>query len=231
LLSDQVALSIEQYVVSHGLQPGDRLPAGRTLAEMYGVSRTVIRDALAILVQRGLIETRPGSGVFVRDGGSNAVGNVLLQMLRLNAVTFREVVEARRVIETHNAEQAAIAATERDLERMAAAIDAMVASTDPRSYVDADFTFHEAIAEAAGNRMLIALLQSVRPLVQQGMLIPMWLSDAEQTNIDAHREIHEAIKNRDPERARQGMNQHLVHSARELAVATEHNTVARRSAK
>ena len=97
LLGERVAHAIERFVVTHDLQPGDRLPSGRKLTEQYGVSRTVVRDAIAILEQRGLVETRAGSGVFVRDGGSEAVADVLGQMLRRNAISMPELMETRQV--------------------------------------------------------------------------------------------------------------------------------------
>lgn len=209
LLGERVARAIERYVVEQDLQPGDRLPSGRELTERYGVSRTVVRDAIAILEQRGLVEARAGSGVFVRDGGSAAVAGVLGQMLRRNAISLPELMETRQLLEVHNASRAARRASPEDIDAMRASIERMAKATGPLQFVEADVAFHEALAEASGNRVLSSLLRSLRPLLLQGMLIGTALDGAREAAIVEHTAIVEAIRRQDGGTARAIMENHL----------------------
>jgi GntR family transcriptional regulator, transcriptional repressor for pyruvate dehydrogenase complex len=209
LLGERVARQIERYIADNGLQPGDRLPAGRELTERFGVSRTVVRDAIAILDQRGLVESRPGSGVYVRDGGSEAVSDVLGQMLRRDAISLPELMEARELLEIRNAPLAAERATDDDLARMAAAIEAMTPGATALRFVEADVAFHEAVAAAAGNRVLAAFLQSLRPLLLRGMIAGPERLSVRETSLAEHRAILDAVRGRDPEAARERMRTHL----------------------
>lgn len=219
LLSGRVATAIERAILDEGLQPGDRLPSGRELTERFGVSRTVVRDALAVLEQRGLVETRPGSGVFVRDGGSEAVSGVLGQMLRRSVISLPELMEARQLLEVHNAVAAARHATAGDLERMETAIAMMAEAVGPQGFVDADVAFHEALAEAAGNRVLTALVGSLRPLLVHGRLIGTALDGAREVAIGDHRAVLAAVRGGDREGASGVMSEHLRHSYDEWARA------------
>jgi GntR family transcriptional repressor for pyruvate dehydrogenase complex len=209
LLGERVAHAIERFVVAHDLQPGARLPSGRELTEQYGVSRTVVRDAIAILEQRGLVETRAGSGVFVRDGGSEAVADVLGQMLRRNAISMPELMETRQILEVHNVALAARRASPAGIAAMREAIAGMTDAAGPLQFVEADVAFHEALAEAAGNRVLAALLRSLRPLLLQGMLVGTALDGAREAAIGEHSAMLEAIARHDGPEARAIMEGHL----------------------
>jgi GntR family transcriptional repressor for pyruvate dehydrogenase complex len=212
LLSERVARQIERLVVDERLQPGDRLPAGRELTGRYGVSRTVVRDALAVLAQRGLVETRPGSGVFVRDGGSEAVAGVLGQMLRQDAISLTELMETRTLLEVHNAATAAEASATADLAAIAAALAAMDVARGARAFVEADVVFHEAVAQAAGNRVLAAFLRSLRVLLLQGMMIGASLDGARDAALREHTAIFDAIRTGQVATARRVMRAHLQRS-------------------
>lgn len=209
LLGERVAHAIEGFIVEHDLQPGDRLPSGRELTGRYGVSRTVVRDAIAILERRGLVETRAGSGVYVRDGGSEAVADVLGQMLRRNAISMPELMETRQLLEVHNAMLAARRASPARIAAMREMIARMQSASGPWPFVEADVAFHEALAEAAGNRVLAALLRSLRPLLLHGMLIGTAVDGAREAAIDEHLAIVAAIDRQDGPTARAIMEGHL----------------------
>lgn len=215
LLGERVAHRLERYIVERDLKPGDRLPSGRELTELYGVSRTVIRDAVAILERRGLVETRPGSGIYVRDGGSDAVADVLGQMLRRNAISLPELMETRWLLEVYNAGRAAARATAVDRTRMQAAISEMGRATSPLRFVEADVAFHEALAAAAGNRVLAAFLRSLRSLLLRGMLIGTGVAGAREAAVADHAAILAAIQAGDASAARADMERHLRRGADE----------------
>jgi GntR family transcriptional repressor for pyruvate dehydrogenase complex len=219
LLSERVAWQIERLIVDQQKQPGDRLPSGNELAAGFGVSRTVIRDALAMLEQRGLVQSRPGSGVYVHDGSSAALADVLGQMLRQNAISVPELMGARQLLEVHNARTAAGLASEADLDTMARSIDEMRRAHGPMGFVDADVAFHEALAGAAGNRVLAAFLRSLRPVLFKGMLVGTSLDGAREAAVREHGALLEAVAARDPELAERLMSEHLSRSYHELVQA------------
>lgn len=215
LLSARVADLIERQVVGQSLQHGDRLPAGRDLAVMFGVSRTVVRDAISILEQRGLLETRPGSGVFVANGSSQAVTDVLGLMLRLDAISFDELAEMRHLLEVHSAVGAATRATPRDISMMAESIARMEQARGAMAFVEADVAFHEELGKASGNRVLIAFLESLRPLLRKGMLLGTRLPGAREIAVREHAAILGAIRDHDEHAVRELIEAHLERSSQE----------------
>lgn len=216
LLSDRVANQIERIMQDEALRPGDRIGSGRELAERFGVSRTVIRDALAALQQRGLVEQRAGVGVFVRDGSREVVANLLGQMLRFETASLRELFDARFVIEEHNAKQAARNATADQLVQLNDLIGQMERARNGRQFIEADVEFHEALAEAARNRVFTAILRGLHPVLLDSMNHGLAVEGARAAALVDHRAIVQAISRRDPAAAEQAMREHLEHGRREL---------------
>jgi GntR family transcriptional repressor for pyruvate dehydrogenase complex len=216
LLSDRVAAMIERIVQDEGLRPGDQLGSGRELAERFGVSRTVIRDALAALQQRGLIEQRPGVGVFVRDGSRDVVANLFGQMLRFDAISIAEIVEARFVLETHNARVAAQDATPDHLLRLNALIEQMERARNGRQFIEADVEFHEALADAAGNRVFAAILRGLHPVLIDAMNYGLAVEGSRGDAVVDHRAIVQAVSRGDATAAEAAMREHLERGRREL---------------
>jgi GntR family transcriptional regulator, transcriptional repressor for pyruvate dehydrogenase complex len=215
LLSTRVAELIERHIAREQLLPGDRLPSGRHLADMFSVSRTVVRDALSSLEQRGLIQLRPGSGVYVANGGSEAVGAVLSLMLRRDAVSFEELAEVRELLEIHSAGVAASRADPAKITQMRNILTTMKDARQAITFVEADIAFHEALAEASQNRVLVAFLESLRPLLMQGMLAGTRLEGAREIAIAQHTHLLDAISSNDEALARRLMTEHLRRSYRE----------------
>lgn len=219
LLSNQIAQQIEEHIQREALVPGDKIGTGRGLAEQYGVSRTVIRDALAALQERGLIEQRPGVGVFLRDGSGDAVANLFGQMFRFDALSLPELVEARFLIEEHNASAAARHATPATVERLQAIIEEMRRARTGRRFIEADARFHEALAKAAGNRLLEAVLSGLQPLLLDAMTLGLSVESATESAIADHQAIIDAIERHDAPAAHMAMRVHLLHGRRELELA------------
>jgi DNA-binding FadR family transcriptional regulator len=219
LLSNQVAEQIELHIIREGLRPGDKLGTGRALAETYGVSRTVVRDALAALQERGLIEQRPGVGVFLRDGSGQSVAALFGQMFRLETVSLPELIEARFLIEEHSAAAAARNATPDTVARLQVIIDQMTSATSGRRFIEADARFHEALALVAGNRLLAAVLTGLQPLLLDAMTLGLAVESAMSTALSDHQAIVDAIERHDAPAAHMAMRVHLLHGRRELELA------------
>src|SRR5438128_5519835 len=119
-LSDKVAEMMLETIFSRRLQVGDRLPSERELGEQFGVSRTVIREAVRALVAKGVIEVRSGSGLRVAAVDASAVRESMSLFLRGATLNYEKVHEVRRLLETHIAGLAAERATAPHLRHMAA---------------------------------------------------------------------------------------------------------------
>ena len=124
-LSDKVADMMMETILSGRFQVGDRLPSERALGEQFGVSRTVVREAVRALVAKGVIEVRSGSGLRVIAVNADAVSESMNLYLRGGGLDFGKVHEVRALLEVHLAGLAAERATDEDIARLRAAHDGM----------------------------------------------------------------------------------------------------------
>lgn len=208
LMSDRLVRQIERLIVEGGLRVGDRLPSERELTRTYSVSRSVVRDAIASLEQQGLVRAQAGSGIFVEDASQNALAQVLAGMVRRQTISLLEVLEVRTIIEVQNAALAAERWTDAALTTAEQGIRDMENAKTPGSFVEGDLRFHEGIAAAAGNRVAMAILASLRSLLLEGMLIGTAVDGARQAAIEDHRAVFQAVEARDAARAADLMAAH-----------------------
>jgi GntR family transcriptional repressor for pyruvate dehydrogenase complex len=210
---EQIAEQIEQRILSGELHQGDRLPTERELAEQFQASRTAVREAMKILAQRGLIEMRPGRGTIVIDGAHQALQNSIGLVLKLN---LREVggsenlVEVREILETQIAALATTRATEQDIAAMQEAIrqmDENIENAD--AFIDADNRFHEALALATHNTLILLLLNSIVHLLSEQRKLIFSTEGGPQRGQFHHRRILDAVTAHDPDAACNAMRAHL----------------------
>jgi GntR family transcriptional repressor for pyruvate dehydrogenase complex len=213
-LAERVLRDLEERIVTGSLVPGDLLPAEAQMAGHYRVSSRVIREALGALATRGLVEVRPGKGTVVRGVDSSALRDFFLVAMRADSRGLWDLFELRKLVEIQVAELAARRATKADVDACAAALRRLEAAQDtPEAYVIADVDFHQAIAQASGNRMLVLLLEGLREPLRmartrswQGRLrVGHEVAD----QIDMHRRILVAVRRRQPRVAAEAMARHL----------------------
>ncbi len=213
-LYERVADRILDLVRDETWRPGDRLPPERELGEAFGVSRTVVREAVKVLEAREVLEAQTGSGVYVRKPDSGMVSRSLqtyLQMLGRHDLDLR-LWEIRRVLEVETAALAALRATDehcREFQRLCCEMRQQVHA--PRVVAELDLQFHLLVAEATQNELFGMLLS---PLIEQlrGHFIYAWEhygSRPTEPVFGQHEAIAAAIANRDSESARQRMADHL----------------------
>ena len=211
-LADTVAAAIAERILSGVVLPGEALAPERELCHEFGVSRTVIREAIRSLSAKGMVESIGGSGVRVLAIDAGTVGESLRNLLRSSDVDYAKVDEVRRAVEVAAAGVAAARVTPDDVSRAEAELRRMRERIDDlEQCVEADLAFHRAIADATGNALFSILLDSLgAPLV-----------DVRRTNlgrggiarrrriIAAHQRILDAVAAGDGERARAAMEAHL----------------------
>ena len=212
----QIAEQLRQLMVSGEFGLGSRLPAERDLAVQLGVSRPSVREALIALEVEGMIEVRTGSGIYVRQ---NTGAKSTASMAELDDNTPAnwgplEVMSARILVEAEVAALAAANAQKGDLKAIKSGLQQMKleAARDevPRQ---GDEAFHEAIAQACGNSVLLDTVQRYW-MARNGPLFER-LGDyfehsaSWQTAIAEHLEVMHAIEARDSSAARKAMQKHL----------------------
>lgn len=203
-LAVQVADRLRQ-ALSEGRWPvGTRIPSEKQLAESFGVSRNTAREALRSLTVSGLLEPRVGDGTYVRSV-SELEGAFARSVLAAEAY---EVFEVRSMLEEHGARLAAVNGTNDQLHAVREALDARDTSTDLRDFIDNDIRFHRLILEAAGNHILGELHRSLtgidahlRDYACSAGSVEEFVKDNSPL-IDTHRELLNALVDRDPQRAK-----------------------------
>ena len=206
--SADVAAILRREILNGTYRQHDRLPASRELAQHYGVARNTLRDALAKLEAEGLVETRPGSGTYVvfQSGTSET------EAIR-NANPL-ELIDARFALEPHICRLCVLHGRRADfdaLEELCTRMEAAVG--DPVTFAEADTEFHRTLANTTRNGLLIWIIGQinwVRAEDEWTRMRRVTLNEAMITEYNAqHRQILNAIRSREPERAANLMKTHL----------------------
>jgi GntR family transcriptional repressor for pyruvate dehydrogenase complex len=213
-LSDKVAEMMLETILSRKLEVGDRLPSERELGEQFGVSRTVVREAVRSLVAKGIIEVQSGSGLRVSAVGPAAVRESMSLFLRAGMLDFEKVHEVRAVLEVHIAGVAAERATESDVEQLREVHERMQLELDDvESAARDDLEFHRLIAGATQNDLYLLLMDSIGSALIDIRRDNLGSGSA-PTTLDQHDAILESIALHDAARARAAMQRHLEGVAR-----------------
>jgi GntR family transcriptional repressor for pyruvate dehydrogenase complex len=222
-LYEQVVERIRQQILAGDLTSGDQLPNERSLGERYGVSRTVIREAMKTLIQNGLVEVRRGQGTFVVDGTANALKQSLRLMMGFaSEKSLGEMVEVRELLEPEIAARAATRRTEADLEVLRAAVNDMDAALDDaKTFIEADNRFHVALAVATQNHFVPRLLDSVVDLLQELRGHIFQVGGGPTRGQRHHRTLLAAVEAGDPQAARTAMLAHLAQVREDSRLAVE----------
>ena len=215
-LYERVVDKVLELISSGAWKPGYRLPAERELSEAFGVSRTVVREAVKALEARGVLESATGSGVSVRRVDFNMVSQSLetyMQLANRDDFEFR-LNEVRRVLEVEMVALAAVRRTPEQLIQLRDICQQMRKSGNTAKLMaELDFRLHVTLADATQNDLFKVLLA---PLINQlrDQIILTWEDFPRPVNLvfDQHEAIVSAVENGDAEAARQAMIKHLAFS-------------------
>ena len=225
-LYQQVATSVAAGIAAGRYVVGQRLPSERDLAEEFGVSRPTVREAMIALEIRGLVEARPGSGIYVTE--VQATGPAP----ELDIGAF-ELTEARRLFEGEACALAASAITDEEIAELEVVLKQMVGENTLATPIgeQADRRFHVSIAQATRNSAIVMVVENLWDLRYRSPLCAAMLAKARQVGvrplIEDHREILDALIQRDPKAARAAMHSHLGRVIEGLLTATEMDALAR----
>lgn len=208
--AEQVVRHIASLIERGALRPGDRLAAERELATELGISRPTVRAGLHALAAMGVTESRQGAGTFITDGPPRLGAGPLSFLAALHGFTREQIFEARKVLEVGAAGLAAERGIGDKLAPMAEEVTGMFANiSEPQTFLLHDVRFHRAVATAAGNPVLMALVDMISSLVYEQRRVTVERALDLKESAEMHRRIYQAIRDRDPERARLEMSRHL----------------------
>ena len=201
--AEAVFNAIRGAIESGRLAVGDKLNPEAALAQEYGVSRSVIREALRSCNALGLTVTRTGRGTFV-------VADHVANDLVLGQFSARDLNEARPHIEVPAAGLAAERRTAEDLDILRAMVASMAVETDPEAWVVLDSGFHAAIARASGNKVFESVVADIRDaLTHQSETLNLVTEDRQHASNEEHQRILDAIESGSAPDASTAMSAHL----------------------
>lgn len=202
--------------IIHGELPTDHvLPPENLLAEQYGVSRTVVREAVRLLVSKGMLNVRQGSGTRVLgpEHWDFLDPAILFEQVRsgAGAEMLDEILESRRIIEGNAAALAARRRTGEDLAVLQHHLGGMEQGLrQPAVFAEQDILFHERILLAARNRLLRGASRPLSAVLRSGRLLTQTVPGGMDHSLQGHRAIYAAIEAQDPEGAQAAMLEHLA---------------------
>ena len=211
-LSEKIISQISDAIIGGQLGAGDRLPPERELAGQFGVSRTVIRDAVKTLAGRGILQVRRGAGIFVATGEENIVFHLstLSSVLPAQGAGLRDLFDVRRVLEAQGAEWAARKRSDHHVERLRKILDdAYSHPEDSQVLSEKDAQFHVAIAEASRNLVLVRVMLTLLDLLATARRETLNIPGRARRSLEEHERVLEEIEARNPDGARWAMLGHL----------------------
>ncbi|MCX5808393.1 MAG: FadR/GntR family transcriptional regulator [Proteobacteria bacterium] len=195
--SDVVIKSLLDLIMKGEIMPGDKLPSTENLAKQTGTSVISAREALQNLASIGLVEISHGRGIFLTEG----------------TPVMEELLEARKVIESNTAMMAARNIDSEGLdyiENLLQKMEKSIKGGDFAAFSDMDYEFHLSIGKAAGNRILLKILENIKELLRYQLTTINRLPNVIKTSSLRHREIFDAMKQGDPDLAGSIMTQHIT---------------------
>jgi GntR family transcriptional repressor for pyruvate dehydrogenase complex len=213
-LYEQVADSLEQAIIRSGPATG-KLPSEQELSARFAVSRTVVREALKVLKERGLIQPRNGEGSYISKPNMETVSTAVDRLVRMDNISNKDIHGMRIILESSAARLAAVHAKPEDIDAIAQTIEEMSHRPLPaEKRIQLDSRFHVLVARAGGNKLLEMFVEVMTTLLREYMIKGFPSPSHLKSVVKFHGRILESIKERNPDDAEEAMRAHLT-SARE----------------
>jgi GntR family transcriptional regulator, transcriptional repressor for pyruvate dehydrogenase complex len=224
-VAEETQRALEARLLDGSWSAGTRLPAERVLAETLEVSRNSLREAIICLKARGLLASKPGSGVFVTDRLQTAFSSPWRQLVADHPELRWDTLEFRRELEGATAQYAALRASKSDLKKIEGIIRRLTKAYEcgeRREQHQADADFHYAISEASHNKMFLYLHSSILSIMREHITLNLMDMEDPSGEITDHlRQQHlgiwDAVRKHQPDAARQAMVAHIDFTSSELA--------------
>ncbi|HWQ61106.1 MAG TPA: FadR/GntR family transcriptional regulator, partial [Negativicutes bacterium] len=203
--------TLRVFIDKGELSPGDKLPSERELQEQFGVSRSILREALRVVESQGLISIIQGKGAYVRKPGLRTVIEPVQRLINDGSITLGDLMRARHVLEPEIARIACGNINDSQLEMLEQDFQEMNKYLEfPEKYLECDKNFHSRLAVSTGNPVLVIMAWPLINLFQG--FIPLFYErpGTPRKVVSAHDKVLTAIRERDPEGAANAMRGHLT---------------------
>lgn len=222
-LVDKVEMNLIDYFTKKELQPGDSIPKELELAEIMGVSRTVIRETLTRLKTMGLIESKKHIGTIIKSPDLSSIMQKSMIPRILDEGTLKDIFELRLTIEVGMADLVVTRATDKDIEELFSIVKNEISPSENTLFdVDYEILFHSKLYEITGNQTLKSFQKMLLPVfsyVYTSGLINKAIADKKYVS---HKELVEVLRLRDADMFRTAMRKHLEnHFKRLLALEND----------
>lgn len=206
----EVAAQIQRLIADGRLKPGDKLPPERELAEIFGVSRSSVRDAIRVLEMQGLVEPRHGDGTVVREIPIDRLVRPLADALSAGKDLVADLFDMRKMLEPPLARAAAFRATDDDVRTLEQIVERQTRRVRSGELaLEDDSEFHYRIAVTAKNQVVLRTMDVLMDLLRDSRARSLQGPGRAEKSLEGHRRILDAIKARDPEAAAQSMRRHI----------------------
>jgi GntR family transcriptional repressor for pyruvate dehydrogenase complex len=217
-LPDLVAEALAKFIAENQLRPGDRLPTEKTVSAQLGIGRTSVREGLRKLETLGVVESRQGDGVFLREVTVESLLRLqteqrfpLAPLLSLTEQQAVDLVRVRMLIEGSACERAVARISNAEVDALRKSCAAMEAAlNDPSVHMSHDLEFHRLIVEASGNTILPTVFKMIQDLIWSQYAVSITYPHAMERATRAHRRVLAAIERRDSAAAAESLEEHLA---------------------
>ena len=220
---EQIVDQIQELILDGTFKKGDKLPPERELTTKLGVSRSSLREALKALEVLGLIESKQGEGSYISNNVNSTILKSISIAYKLNNGTIEDILELRHSLEIEAVRNAAIKGTEEQIMELESIIDKMEEALDEEEQSLLDIEFHGKLIKMMNNVMFQIISDSVanlmRPFIKS--IREIYIEDEEHLKtyyfVEQHRNVLNAIKERNPEKAVNLMMEHIHLTEKDLA--------------
>ena len=211
--TEMVIERIAEFIFSGQYSVGEVLPPEKKLCETFGISRSIMREAVKVLAAKGLLEVKQGFGTVVCLPKDEVPEKALMTYMAAHSVSLAQLMEVRAPLEIAIAKLAAAGRTDEHLQRMAATFETL--SVEGQSldvYTDADVAFHQSLVDAAGNHIFKIIVNSIIHFLEMSRRLTIHHFGLDIV-IKGHEQIYRAVVDKDPNAAAKAMEAHMTSAA------------------
>jgi GntR family transcriptional repressor for pyruvate dehydrogenase complex len=226
-LYEQIAGTLEQAIIGSEIK-AEKLPSEQELSKRFNVSRTVIREALKVLKERGLIQSRNGEGSYISKPNTDTIFSAINRIVQMDNISNDDLHNMRLILETAGAGLAALNATPEETEYLENILEQMSDESLPlEKRIPLDEDFHISIARASRNELLGVFVNIMTLLLKNYMSLGVFDGPRIKSTLRQHKKILEAIKNHEGGKAEKAIYDHLM-AARKVVGQYEKPAQAKR---
>lgn len=207
-LKQTVITEMKKYIIDHDLIAGDKLPTERAFTELFGVSRSVVREALSYLENVGIVRIRQGQGVFLKESNIENLLNSFFFLWQINNANVREILGLRVIFECGAVDDILKHKDHHAIEKLKKLVQNSENIKDVEQWRQVDIDFHQQLLQATDNELFIQMTNVITNYFFQIQHITLSIGEYQQLVME-HKEIVQALENNDAMLAKALLTKHI----------------------